>query len=122
MKIARDDVFVPHLVYYEDLGMLQAIFLDRAVDVEIFHPRFEALVDSNPTSKYRPLVGFNLYGVLDVLHEAGCAHQKSITLSKFVQLFDDIVGVGEMGVYGDCGDEVFELVLSHNLVWKIPKW
>lgn len=116
-----EEVFAPHLVYHEDLGMLQVIFLDRAVDVETVEKTFEVLKNANPTSDNEPIAGFNLWGVQNILHKAAFAKRR-ITLGRLLNLFEDHTFLPHgVCVYGLYRQEVYATAKKHPLVWEIPK-
>lgn len=113
--------FEPHFVYHEDVGMLQVIFLDRAVDVETVEKTFDVLKNANPASEHEPIVGFNLWGVHNILHKAAYTKPK-ITLGRLLNLFEDHTFLPHgVCVFGKYRQEVYATAKKHRLVWKIPK-
>lgn len=116
-----EEVFVPHIVYHDDVGMLQVIFLDRSVSVVTIEKTFDILKNSNPTSPNEPIVGFNLWGVRNIIDKA--EYRKSrITLGRLLNLFEDYTflpyGVCVFGLYRQA---VYAAAKAHPLVWKIPR-
>lgn len=116
-----DEVFVPHLVYHEDIGMLQVVFLDRAVDVEIVERPFDVLKNANPASENEPIAGFNLWGVRNIIDAAGYKKRR-ISLGKLLNIFEDHTFLPHrVCVYGLYRQEVFAAAQKYPLMWEIPK-
>jgi hypothetical protein len=116
-----EEVFVPHFVFYEDVGMLQVIFLDRSVNVETVEKDFDVLKNSNPTSSHEPIVGFNLWGVRNIIDKAAYT-KRHITLGRLLNLFEDHTFLPHgVCVFGQYRREVFAAAQEHPLIWEIPK-
>ena len=121
MSFPKYEQFEPHLVYYEDVGMLQVIFLDRAVNVVEVEKGFDILENANPASESEPIVGFNLWGVRNIIDKAAYT-RGSITLGRLLNLFEDHTFLPHgVCVFGQYRREVYASAKKHPLIWKIPK-
>ncbi|MCK9345281.1 MAG: hypothetical protein M0P64_04190 [Candidatus Pacebacteria bacterium] len=113
--------FEPHLVYHGDVGMLQVIFLDRAVDVVKVENGFDILENANPTSENEPIVGFNLWGVWNVLEKYGYGKPR-ITLGRLLNIFEERTFLPHgVTVFGKYRREVLAAAQKYPLVWQIPR-